>query len=225
MLNKIKSLLPIIAFVYWSGPASAAPINTVISFNSSPLGIFETLNVGDFVFRWAGFGDLMEVVDISDGDFSNFALSDSNPDNDQAAQVLMYRIDKLSFTVTQFDIIQSTFNTSSIAQLRSGGLLSLVAYGAQNLYLPASAPGTVTITPSGSTSPPADCCSGIAQLIAFGAQDLYKNTAAFEIAGAPTGTPLSVNNISVTSTIPTPATLAIFGLGLAFLGWSRLKKA
>jgi hypothetical protein len=88
--------------------SQAAPINTVLDFNSAPAGTFASLVVGDFTFSWVGFGDQQQVSEISAG---NNALLDSIRQTAPptfGAAVTMSLTGGGTFTVTQFDIINLT---------------------------------------------------------------------------------------------------------------------
>ena len=180
-----SNFLGLLAVGLLIGPMSAQAV--VIDFDSAPLGTFDSLIVGDFVFRWVEYGDRMAVVDFGEGDY---VLADSDPYNDQAAAVTMSRISDLPFTVTQFEVLDPP-----------GALVSLVAVGAQNLYLP----GT------------------------YAAEGLTNVTAVpisiLSIVDEGGGGPLFVNNIHATSAVPEPGTLALLGLGLAGLSLSRRRQA
>jgi hypothetical protein len=99
--------------------AEAAPISTVIDFNTAPTGAFTSLVVGDFTFTWVGFGDQEQVSAIGAG---NNALTDTNIINHLGAEVTMTLTNGGAFTVTQFDIFDASSATMGGEQVNFGGV-------------------------------------------------------------------------------------------------------
>ena len=99
--------------------SQAAPISTVIDFNSAPLGAFSSLVIGDFTFTWVGSGDQELVANMAAG---NNALTDSGRTNWIGAEVTMSLTSGGAFTVTQFDILDVSVATQGGVQVDFGGV-------------------------------------------------------------------------------------------------------
>jgi hypothetical protein len=99
--------------------SEAAPISTVIDFNSAPTGAFSTLVVGDFTFTWVGFGDHQQIGTIGSG---NNALMDANTANALGAGVMMTLTDGGTFSVSQFDIFSPSDPSATFTRVSFGGI-------------------------------------------------------------------------------------------------------
>lgn len=117
---RVVSLALAVAVVLSSPVASqAAPISTVIDFNSASTGAFSSLVVGDFTFTWVGFGDQEQVSVVAAG---NNGLTDTNTINHLGAEVTMTLTSGAAFSVTQFDIIDLSSASQGGEEVDFGGI-------------------------------------------------------------------------------------------------------
>lgn len=158
---------------------------------------------GDYTFtNTAAAGDLLVVYNgvgyCSGGCFNNGSniLSIFNSDATPPFEMVMTRTDGQAFNLLSFD---------------TAPLFDSIGNGSQNLFMTATLAGGGTV----SSSITYDALAG-SQLASPG----FMNAASVFFQSD--GFWVSIDNMR---TVPAPATLALFGLGLAGFGWSRRKKA
>lgn len=104
-----------------AGLASASTANAssvVLTFDSAPLGTFQSLTLGEYRLDYIGYGDLPAIQNVGGSNL----LIDSNNRNVYGAGVTLTRIDGAAFSVSGYDAGSIGAYPSSSYYMNVGGV-------------------------------------------------------------------------------------------------------